>query len=145
MIVFLDFDGVMHPFGRDTFERAGLLEETLRGFPRARVVISSAWREIHPQEHLQRLLGPLGERVEGMTPVFPPAASIYAGGMLRGERQRECEAWLREKAPGAGWVALDDIPDLFLPSCGSLIVCDPAVGFSPREARELRRRLEGGE
>ncbi|MDP3172795.1 MAG: HAD domain-containing protein, partial [Polaromonas sp.] len=48
MIAFLDFDGVLHPEDTNSknqlFCRLPLVEEVLREFPRAEIVISSAWR-----------------------------------------------------------------------------------------------------
>ena len=43
-ILFLDFDGVLHPGNRGTFERAPMLEMWLLKHPEVDVVISSSWR-----------------------------------------------------------------------------------------------------
>lgn len=142
MIVFLDFDGVLHPFGRDTLENVPALHEALLEFPEAIVVVSSAWRESHSERDLRRLLGPLGPRMAGATPVLPEDEEAVVFGFERGIRQRECEEWVRRNRPGAGWVAIDDFPDLFLEDCESLLLCDPTVGFVRERAEELRERLE---
>ena len=47
MIVFLDFDGVLHPepsLAKDAFCRLPLIEEILQDFPQVQIVVSSAWR-----------------------------------------------------------------------------------------------------
>ena len=52
MILFLDFDGVLHPEGEDHIFKGGVdfcflprLEALLREFPQVKIVISSSWRE----------------------------------------------------------------------------------------------------
>lgn len=57
MILFLDFDGVLHPFfpradrsdeENQLFAYLPRLEGVLRDFPEWQIVISSSWREHHP-------------------------------------------------------------------------------------------------
>ena len=46
MILFLDFDGVLHPepsLAKDAFCRLPLIEEILQDFPQVQIVVSSAW------------------------------------------------------------------------------------------------------
>jgi hypothetical protein len=38
-------------------------------------------------------------------------------------------AWLRERAPGRDWHALDDRADWFEPYCERLTLCDPRTGL----------------
>ena len=52
LILFLDFDGVLHPEGEDHILNGGAdfcflprLEALLREFPWVKIVISSSWRE----------------------------------------------------------------------------------------------------
>lgn len=147
MIVFLDFDGVLHPFGHDTFERVEALAAALDPFPEARIVVSSSWREIHDEAALKGFLGPLGKRMIGVTPVFPeeglPDEEEWLGVELWSAiRQRECEAWIQENEPGASWVAIDDFQALFRKGCRDLLLCDPETGFSAENAEELSERLE---
>ena len=47
MILFLDFDGVLHlepAFAKDMLSQLPLVEEILRDFAQVEIVISSAWR-----------------------------------------------------------------------------------------------------
>ena len=54
MIVFLDFDRVMHPVNpNDLFCREDHLARVLRDFTSVELVISSAWRKTHTLKNLQ--------------------------------------------------------------------------------------------
>ena len=51
MIVFLDFDGVMHPAyaaNKDYFSHRDVFEAVINAFTEVRIVISSAWRKDIP-------------------------------------------------------------------------------------------------
>ncbi len=140
MIVFLDFDGVLHPDpcfdARRMFERVPLLAAVLARFPEAGIVLSTQWRSEHDAEQLAEQLGTLAPRVLGATPHFssfgaPPSLVPYP-------RQAECMQWLA--ATGAAqreWVALDDRDYLFAPDCDRLIACDPARGLDESSAGRL--------
>lgn len=72
MILFLDFDGVLHPRapGKGLFSNLAKLEAVLREFEFVEVVITSTWREDMPFEKLQELFSPdIRQRVIGITPV----------------------------------------------------------------------------
>jgi len=72
-IIFLDFDGVLHPLeaGHD---KAGflcwlpLLESLLVNAPDVRLLVHSTWRYMYSDAELATLLGPLSERFLGSTP-----------------------------------------------------------------------------
>lgn len=71
-IVFVDFDGVLHPespcYAHRLFERADALGEVLRDH-QAWAVLSTSWRLNHDMRQLQRQMGTLlGERVVGVNP-----------------------------------------------------------------------------
>lgn len=55
MMLFLNFDGVMHPeqIAATDFCRAPILWEILRESEHVNVVISSSWREIYPPFEVQ--------------------------------------------------------------------------------------------
>jgi hypothetical protein len=112
MILFLDFDGVLHPL----FTRPDLPPEesrpfcylprfatVLRDYPRVEVVISSTWRL---KRDLSQLREPfphdLRPRVIGATPHLVDDERF-------GGRQREALHWLSHHRPGSPWVALDDL------------------------------------
>jgi hypothetical protein len=153
VIVFLDFDGVVHPENVSSQApllcRLPLLEEVLREFPRVEIVISSSWRlrwrdpEIAAQEMRKHFSADIASRVIGVTPnhldlnwrAAPDGLSLYS-------RHWECETWLRaNRPPGAPWLAMDDRAYLFWPFCKHLMVVNRATGFSLDNAQELRERL----
>lgn len=137
-VLFLDFDGVLHALdctSAGLFGCRPLLEGVLREFPDVQIVISSAWRELHPLEELRASFsGDIAARIVGVTPILP-----FQDGVPH--RQRECLAWLSANAPDAAWLALDDVAALFDAGHEQLLLCDPAVGFCPEQVSELRRRL----
>jgi len=150
MIVFLDFDGVLHPepcAGDELFCRLPLVEEVLRDYPQVQLVISSAWRLAYRRRPISRLrqhFSPdIAGRIVGVTPDYCRADEAMApNGLGLFTRQWECVDWLRAHRPaGAPWLAIDDRDCLFAPSCGNLILCDSAVGFTAAHAGELRARL----
>lgn len=110
MIVFVDFDGVLH--AEDTIDKANLLsrlplvEEVLREFPRAEIVVSSAWRLNWPHPTLATLelrrhfSEDIAPRVVGVTPNFIHLDRQNApDGLYLYRRQWECEMWMRAHCP----------------------------------------------
>lgn len=142
LILFLDYDGVLHPDPcRDRerlFENAPRLLEVLQDFPEVDVVLSTSWRAVYRIEELvMPLPQPLAARVVGITPLFsgieaPRPLAPYA-------RHAECMQWLQQQsAAERDWIALDDRPSWFAPYCEQLIVCDPLLGFDAQAASRLR-------
>lgn len=72
MIIFLDFDGVMHPANqRNLFCREEHLARVLNGFQEVEIVISSSWRLTHSLKNMQTFfLTYLRSKVVGVTPVI---------------------------------------------------------------------------
>lgn len=153
MIVFLDFDGVLHPENTDSktelLNRLPLVEEVLREFPRAEIVISSAWRlnwrdpSVATLEMRKYFSEDIAPRVMGVTPNYiylnrqdaPDGLHLY-------QRQWECVMWLRAHRPaGTPWVALDDRAYWFRPFCENLMEFDRDVAFTPDRQPEFRARL----
>ncbi|WP_136419205.1 HAD domain-containing protein [Herbaspirillum sp. ST 5-3] len=138
MIVFLDFDGVLHPFHRPAgvFTLLAEFERVMRDYADVDIVISSTWREAHPLPQLRALFSPdIGDRIIDVTPI--------AGGLHHPfVREAEIRMWLREAGRAAEqWVAIDDTAWFFSPDCPNLILVDTETGFNLTTERELRRRL----
>lgn len=100
-IVFLDFDGVTHPdrcFEQNFFCRLPLIEEVLREFPAAMVVISSSWRDHHSLAAMSKFFsGGIAPRVIDTTPNQRTISSTWLPGQIgEYERQFECELWMDE-------------------------------------------------
>lgn len=154
MIVFLDFDGVLHPESverkSELLCRLPLVESVLREFPRAGIVISSTWRlnwrdpgaaTLQMRQHFSPDIAP---RVLGVTPNHLYLDRKAApGGLPLYPRQWECESWLgAHRAPGTPWLALDDRAYWFRPYCENLMEFEADTAFTPEHQDELRARLQ---
>jgi len=142
MILFLDFDGVLHPFSRPngTLVLVPAVERVLRDFPCVQVVISSAWRGVHTLQELRSFFSAdIAARIIGVTPVLDSPDDT-------GIREAEIRTWLftagREDEE---WVALDDIPWFFSPDCTNLLHVDGETGFNSHIEKELRKRFAAEE
>jgi hypothetical protein len=139
--IFMDFDGVTHPWGEvEDFRCLPLIEAVIREFEEARIVISSDWRMLFS---LQKLVARFSEdirpRVAGVTPHMLPKQ----GAELHGLRERESMLWLAQHEPDittAAWCAIDDAPGNWL-SRSRLILTDFKRGFTDEDAGALRRML----
>lgn len=69
VLLYLDFDGVLHRRMNETFERMPLLEKILKQCPELHIVVSSSWRETMTLEGLKYLF-PVAfrHRIIGVTP-----------------------------------------------------------------------------
>lgn len=137
-ILFLDFDGVLHPFlarfSTDAFCYLSRLEKVLREFPAVQIVIASTQREAAPLALLVHRFSPdISARIVGVTPTF----EIHDAGDVAASRHREILAYLDDSA--ADWLALDDDASLFPPGCTELVLCND--GFQDAEERALRAAL----
>lgn len=145
VILFLDFDGVLHPDpcfdAQRLFEQAPRLGAVLEEFAEARLVLSTSWRTERSLPELCQPLGaPLAARVIGVTPNFADFAAPARLWPYR--RQAECVEWLNAHGAAAReWIALDDRASLFAPDCERLIECDSRRGFDETGAGRLRFAL----
>ena len=138
MILFLDFDGVLHPLNREdgALSRLPQLEITLRKFNEIDIVISSAWRQEYSLAQLREYFSDdIQKRIIDVTPVLNHLDNRYL-------RQAEIDLWLRDAGREyEGWIALDDSEWLFPPGCRNLILVDPEVGFDEAVEDALHRKL----
>lgn len=133
-VIFLDFDGVMHPPRAiagarpplepheiltgwpATFQHLGILQKMLEGHADIAVVVSSSWRMFLTDEQLGELLEPIGWLY------WQPSC-----------RSRRCiRAWLEVNAI-ADYVVLDDRLRFFPgleKDWPSLILCESELGIS---------------
>lgn len=146
MILFLDFDGVLHPEpccqDGDLFCRRPLFEAVMRDFPAVKIVISSTWRQTRSMDQLKALFSEdIAARVVGATPNWmdlPELMSVIG----QYPRHVEVEGWLRQAGrPCEKWVAIDDRADWFKPFLPNLVRCDSNVGLNEEVAITLRRKL----
>jgi len=140
MILFLDFDGVLHPVNRTTgvFACLAYFESVIQDFLTVDIVISSAWRESHSLEKLQSFFSTnIRHRIIDVTSILPSLSHQYI-------RQAEIMFWLREAGREyEEWIAIDDSDWLFLPACRNLILVDADIGFNSAAEKKLRAKLSG--
>lgn len=133
-ILFLDFDGVLHPDGLGLFSNLPLFEKYLVEMPEVEVVITSTWREDHNLDELRNYFSvAVREKFTGVTP-------ILEDGYDSGGRQREIHAYLDAadlNTGNASWIALDDMSPFFEADYPHLILTDSTQGFSESNGKSL--------
>lgn len=133
-ILFLDFDGVLHPDPPNVefplWSRSELLQEWLDRHADIDVVVSSTWRNTRTLEEIQCLLPPgLARRIVGVTPKNED--ENYT-------RQVECESWMRQhRDPWVQWIALDDRSWNFRPFEKRLVLTNRATGLVSEDLARL--------
>lgn len=144
--LFVDFDGVLHPYGTEALDEnfklmanptlfcwRPILEDLLAPHPEVRIIISSDWRRLFPDESLVTLLGPnLGQR--------------FVGVVNRYNESRAAEILAEVAQLGlCRWLAIDDHRTVVEASRAGdehFVVCDPDNGISALAVQsELRRKL----
>ncbi|WP_144967686.1 HAD domain-containing protein [Herbaspirillum lusitanum] len=145
MLLFLDFDGVLHPAiyknNSDLFCRRSLLENSLRNCQHVDVVITSTWRENRTLEELRSLFSTdIRSRIIGKTPNWRDIQSPSEMGSY--VRQAEVKSWLLHADKNwESWVVLDDQPHLFRPFLSNLVRTDPAIGLTNEICLILEEKL----
>ena len=133
-ILFLDFDGVLHPNGCASKGCFSLLPElitTITPFE-LDIVISSSWRNHRSFRRLKKLFPlPFRHRLIGTT--RDPLQGAHA-------RWKEIQAYVREHTV-VDWRALDDFDFEFPPDCRELIYCDGDRGCQANERALLANWL----
>lgn len=138
MILFLDFDGVLHGLGRPVFEHLPRFEAILRDFPHIAVVISSSWRENYSLDALRDFFSEnVRPRIIGTTPVIATKWPPYPAHV----RHDEISQYLQQQFQEQPWLILDDDARLFPKDCRELVLFDPARGLDDKMDAILRRRL----
>ncbi|WP_233451600.1 HAD domain-containing protein [Paraburkholderia caribensis] len=143
-VVFLDFDGVLHPVGvpavdedfrlienPDLFVWRPILERLLARYPTVGIIVSSDWRRLFDDATLIGLLGPLAVRFVGVVECYGSSRSeeILAEVRRRGLKE---------------WVALDDHSSVVAAQATDtrFVACEPATGVSSVHVqRTLSARL----
>lgn len=150
MLIFLDFDGVLHPQpcpSASSFSRKNLLWEIMRSCSNAQVVFSTSWKVFHPFDELLGFVTTgggedLSSRFIGNTPNIK-VNTFY------GQRDLEIKCWLTANNNYAGdWIAIDDTPELFfheteeITELPSLYVVDGKKGLTAKDVANLTARLK---
>lgn len=125
-LIFLDFDGVLHPAEADPalphFCWLPELERLLSAHTDVRIVVHSTWRYDHHDAELRALLGGLSERFVGSAP--------------RGPRQQAIESVLQSnKGKVSNYLVLDDAPNEFEKGTLNVVLLDGRAGISDLDAQ----------
>jgi len=142
MILFLDFDGVLHPIsGSNPFQPACVfeLETVIHHFPSLEIVVTLSWREEKSMEELIALVGPvIGKRIIGTTPIMDDP-------FLHHTRYHEVMAYLAcLPEQDRVWVAIDDEVGNYPPEMPVLIV-DRHTGLTNQDRERLMILLQDQE
>lgn len=134
-LIFLDFDGVLHPCTAGTFIYLDLLQDFMRAQPAILVVLSTSWRLDHTWDDLLKLFADdIRPRIVGLTPALPDT--------IPAPREAEINAWrIENRAFGLSWVALDDDPTLFRPGCPNLVRCETIKGLRKAQLLQVAEKL----
>lgn len=144
-ILFLDFDGVLHPehcHESRHFSLLPIFEDVVRNVPNIELVIASTWRMHASLEDLRNHFTPdVAARIVGITPQFTQLQEV-PNTLLSYEREAECHAWLwAHQIPHAQWLAVDDRSWLYRPFCKSLFIVNGKTGLTPAAGEQLSSRL----
>lgn len=144
MLLYLDYDGVLHPDGTPAIDEYGrllnnpvlfcwlpVLVEILRPHPHVQIIVSSDWRRLFDDSALIRLLGPMGARFAGVVENIASnrAIEIAQDAGCRGKKD---------------WLALDDHTSVkaAAQSDRRYIWCPPDAGVTdPHVQVALRSRF----
>ena len=128
-VLFLDFDGVLHPYDvyavdanvrAERFCWLPLLTQTLAPHPAVRIVVTSDWRYFSDADRMRELLGPLSSRFAGCT--------AFSRGFTRADHILQ----VVQQEALQHWRALDDDASVFKAAREEprFVACDPATGLS---------------
>jgi hypothetical protein len=147
MILFLDFDGVLHPAhdgeptpAEEVFCNLPRFESVMRDYQQVEIVISSMWRyQFSLAELCARFSPDIASRIIGATLLYERIEGKY----LSARREGELLDWLA----AAGrlyepWVALDDADWQFIKYRERLVECIWYIGFDSVAETRLRAALE---
>lgn len=156
-ILYLDFDGVLHPEavfwhprrgvylhpalaadGHRLFEHAQFLEELLEPYPDVRIVLSTSWVPHFGFSRARGFLTPsLQARTIGAT--FHTRMDKQAFGLLPRGQQVLADVWRRRTN---FWLALDDTDDGWDGTQENVVIADPVGGLaSPDVVARVRQAL----
>ncbi len=144
-ILFLDFDGVLHPehcHESRHFCCMSILEDALRQVPECRVVITSTWRLDQSLDALrQKFSRDIAARIAGVTPNFSDLKHV-PDTLVSYPREAECHAWRwANGVPHLPWLAIDDRSWNYRPFCNSLLLVDSSTGLTSSVGAQLVTRF----
>jgi hypothetical protein len=149
-ILFLDFDGVLHPESAGSDEllsRRHYIWSILGVCPAVNIVFSTTWRHRSTVDALVKLVTAgggehLSARFLGATPELirpggKPLADLYR------HRELECLAWLDGNSVRDPWMALDDATYFFTFGSPHLFAVDYTTGLTSDDVQKIKTILNG--
>ncbi|PKO70235.1 MAG: hypothetical protein CVU22_02535 [Betaproteobacteria bacterium HGW-Betaproteobacteria-16] len=126
-ILFLDFDGVLHPvepelLGLERFCWAPVLDELLAAHTDVKIIVHSTWRYEYTDPELRVLLGSLGKR--------------FAGSAPRAPREHAIEMVLQANEQVLHHLVLDDAAREFSGTAVNLLLLDSRRGLSEKRVQQ---------
>lgn len=142
MILFLDFDGVLHPHLRHEpdFCHNELLWQILRACTDAQVVFSTSWRDIYSPTEMVVLVTNGGG--EDLAHRFVGSTPNLEGEGRYGRRDLEIQSWLDANGYVGPWLAIDDIPELFNGGHPNLYIVDGSRGLTEADVTAVLGRIQ---
>lgn len=143
MIIFLDFDGVLHPHVRRETDFCQLpqLWKILRACPETKVVFSTSWREIY--DHAEMIAFVASAAGRDLAHRFLDSTPNLESEGRYGRRDLEIQAWLDTNNHSGLWLALDDMPEIFCGQNPNLYVVDGSTGLTDADVDAIIQRIEG--
>jgi hypothetical protein len=139
ILLFLDFDGVLHGFKdrKADLAKRVLLEEVLRAHLDVYVVFSTNWRFSHSLEMLTNYFSKdLRHRFVGTNPTVQKMQNCALP-----VRQAECLKFMEDIGFVGKWVALDDAQDLFEKDDEHVIIVDGDYGMTYETVIKLKNLI----
>ncbi|MCB5187597.1 hypothetical protein LG200_06200 [Methylobacillus caricis] len=134
MILFLSFDGVLHPTDQPnkSFSKLPLLENWLRMHQEIRIVVSSKWRKNMPFEDICHIFSDdIKSRIIGTTP------DLQEDMQEEYWRLSEIFDWLKCCGDHQSWIVLDDAG--FPESFNRMVRCNPDTGLTEDNIHALTK------
>jgi hypothetical protein len=143
LVLFLDFDGVLHPDNCGPYEQfsyVGNFVDAMRladSSHKVPVVISSTWRYLHSLDAPQgKFPDDIASQIVGITPYQTDDDveaiddwATFGGFELKAKhRQLEIMQWMSKHAPQGYWIAIDDRPGYFQENEPRLFVVPGGLG-----------------
>jgi HAD domain in Swiss Army Knife RNA repair proteins len=143
MILFLDFDGVLHPHKQNNenlFCRTPLLWQILRACTDAQVVFSTSWRDCYRFDEMVEFVTWGGG--EYLAYRFIGSIPNLEGEGRYGRRDLEIQSWLDANGHVGWWLAIDDIPELFNGGHPNLYIVDGSRGLTDADVAAIIGRIQ---
>ncbi len=143
MLIFLDFDGVLHSAhsrpNATLFSQIPIFEQFFNQaeYADCQFVISSTWRINRYLDDLRAYFSSdFRQRIIGTTPV------LSGLGNITGSREREILAWLRDfQREQETWIALDDMRSYFDAYAHHVYFCQAGTGLTERDLLQLAQHI----